>query len=110
MEFSGLMPKTERLGPVMPRSVTKPVPRGRIWQSAVGTWVWVPHTAWTLPSKNQPMAPFSLVASAWKSTRARSKPPLRSRLLAILKGLSRLEFSSARPIRFRTAMRSPLQG
>ena len=29
----------------MPRSVTNPVPLGSSWQSAVGTWVWVPHTA-----------------------------------------------------------------
>ena len=36
--------------------------------SAVGTWVWVPHTAWARPSRYQTMAPFSLVASAWKST------------------------------------------
>ena len=30
---------------IIPRSVMKPVPLGRICPSAVGTWVWVPQTA-----------------------------------------------------------------
>src|SRR3989304_4727883 len=36
--------------------------------SAVGTWVCVPITALTRPSRYQPMAFFSLVISQWKST------------------------------------------
>ena len=110
MASSGLMPSTERRGPVMPKSVRKPVPLGRICPSAVGTWVWVPHRAWTRPSRYQASAPFSLVASAWKSTSTRSQrwaSVPRSSWLAALKGLSRLEFSSRRPIRFITPIRSP---
>ena len=71
-EFSGFTPRMDRAGPVIPRSVINPVPWGRICPSAVGTWVWVPHTACTRPSRYQAMAPFSLVASAWKSTKSRS--------------------------------------
>jgi len=63
------MPMTESWGPVMPTSVMYAVPSGRIRSSAVWTWVWVPNTALTLPLRNQPMATFSEVASAWKSTK-----------------------------------------
>ena len=53
----------------MPTSVWYAVPFGSKRSSAVGMCVWVPKTAVTLPSKCQPMATFSLVASAWKSTK-----------------------------------------
>ena len=62
------MPMIESCGPVMPASVRYAVPFGRIRSSAVCTCVCVPKTAVTLPSRCQPIAIFSLVASAWKST------------------------------------------
>ena len=58
----------------MPMSVMKAVPRSRMRSSAVCTWVWVPTTALTRPSRNQAMAAFSDVASAWKSTRVIAGP------------------------------------
>ena len=42
-------------------------PAGSV-SSAVGTWVCVPRTADTRPSRYQPIAAFSEVASAWMST------------------------------------------
>ena len=68
MDCSGAMPSTDSLGPVMPRSEMYPVPRGKTRASEVWTCVCVPHTAETRPSRNQPMASFSLVASACIST------------------------------------------
>ena len=59
----------ESCGPVMPASVRHAVPLGRIRSSAVWTWVCVPTTAVTRPSRCQPIAIFSEVASAWKSTK-----------------------------------------
>ena len=61
-------PITPPRGPVMPTSVMYAVPPGRTRASAVGTWVWVPTTAVTRPSRCQPIATFSLVASACMST------------------------------------------
>ena len=52
----------------MPTSEMNAVPSGSTRPSAVGTWVWVPKTAATRPSRCQPIATFSLVTSAWKST------------------------------------------
>ena len=52
----------------MPTSEMKAVPPGRIWWSAVGTWVWVPTTRLARPSQKWPIACFSLVASQWMST------------------------------------------
>src|SRR6266478_5511399 len=52
----------------MPTSEMKAVPPGRIWWSAVGTWVWVPTTRLARPSQKKPMPCFSLDASPWKST------------------------------------------
>ena len=40
MACSGLTPITDWLGPVSPRSVTKPSPWGSTWQSAVGTCIY----------------------------------------------------------------------
>ena len=40
-----------RAGPVIPTSHWKAVPPGRMHSSAVGTWVWVPSTADTRPSR-----------------------------------------------------------
>ena len=116
MACSGRMPSTLWAGPVMPRSVTKPNPLGSTWQSAVGTWVWVPQTAWARPSRYQPMAPFSLVASAWKSTSTSawkststtSVPSMRlSTRSAVVKGFSKLLSISHRPMRLITPMRTP---
>ena len=54
------------------------------------------------------MAPFSLVASAWKSTSTTSVPSIRlSTRSAVVKGLSKLLSISHRPIRFMTPMRRP---
>ncbi len=61
-------PMTPSREPVMPTSEMWAVPPGRTRASAVGTWVWVPQTAATRPSRCQPIATFSLVTSAWKST------------------------------------------
>ena len=52
----------------MPTSLMNAVPPGRTRASAVGTWVWVPRQAAARPSRCQPIATFSLVTSAWKST------------------------------------------
>ena len=61
-------PMTESRAPTMPTSQTKAVPLGRMRASAVPTCVCVPTTAVTRPSRYQPMATFSLVASACMST------------------------------------------
>ena len=63
------MPRIESDGPVIPRSVIKPVPLGRTHASEVCTWVWVPQTADTSPSSYHARAAFSLVASAYISIR-----------------------------------------
>ena len=52
----------------MPASVWYAVPPDRMRVSAVGMWVWVPITAETRPLRCHPIAIFSLVSSAWKST------------------------------------------
>ena len=54
------------------------------------------------------MAPFSLVASAWKSTSTTSAPSMRFRARsAVVKGFSKLLSISHRPIRFITPMEMP---
>src|ERR1051325_7825720 len=62
------IPITESSGPHMPRSVMSAVPPGRILPSAACTCVCVPKTTEARPSRNQPMAIFSEVASACMST------------------------------------------
>ena len=87
----GAKPMTESIGPVMPRSLTYAVPRGRIRASAVGTCVWVPTTALTWPSRWRPNAVFSLVTSQWKSTRrtgGSSSAPSSSRRATSVNGFS----------------------
>ena len=69
MTSSFRTPITESHGPHMPTSVTKAVPPGSTRASAVCTCVCVPSTAETLPSRNRPIAFFSLVASQCMSTR-----------------------------------------
>ena len=76
---SGLTPSTLVREPVMPTSEMNAVPPGRTRASAVGTWVWVPKTAATRPSRCQPIATFSLLTSAWKSTTTQSAS-IRSRI------------------------------
>ena len=66
---SARTPITESCGPVMPASVIAAVPPGRTRASFVCTCVCVPSTAVTRPSSMRASAIFSLVASAWKSTR-----------------------------------------
>ena len=68
MMMSLSTPMTESTGPVMPRSVMYAVPPGRTRSSAVCTWRCVPTTALTRPSRYQPSAIFSEVASACMST------------------------------------------
>ena len=58
----------ESSGPHIPASQRKAVPFGKILSSAVCTWVWVPTTSETEPSRWRPMAIFSLVVSPWTST------------------------------------------
>ena len=69
MASSARTPMTESCGPVMPASVIAAVPPGRTRASFVCTCVCVPITAVTRPSSMRASAIFSLVASAWKSTR-----------------------------------------
>ena len=52
-------PITPPRAPVMPTSVMYAVPPGSTRASAVGTWVCVPTTAVTRPSRYQPSATFS---------------------------------------------------
>src|SRR5205823_7528264 len=56
-------PRMEFTGPHIPASHKKAVPLGKICSSAVWTWVCVPITAETLPSRKRPIAIFSLVVS-----------------------------------------------
>ena len=65
-------PSTLAREPVMPTSEMNAVPFGSTRASAVGTWVWVPTTAPARPSRCQPIATFSEVTSAWKSTKKAS--------------------------------------
>ena len=59
------MPMTESAGPVMPTSVMYPIPFGRIRSSPVcNVGVGAEKGPLPLPSRNQPMAIFSDVASA----------------------------------------------
>ena len=58
-----------RAGPVIPASVMNAVPPGSTRASEVWTCVCVPTTAVTRPSSQRASATFSLVASAWTSTR-----------------------------------------
>ncbi len=69
---SARTPITESCGPVIPASVIAAVPPGRTRASFVWTWVCVPITAVTRPSRMRASATFSLVASAWKSTTRRA--------------------------------------
>ena len=55
----------------------------------VPTWVWVPRTALTRPSRYQPIANFSLVASACMSTMRTELAVIRA-ASAARKGQSRL--------------------
>src|ERR671937_1825608 len=76
---SGLRPRTESRGPTMPMSLTNAVPFASTRASAVGTCVCVPTTAENFPSRNNPIATFSLVASACQSrTRTRGASPTSS--------------------------------
>src|SRR5437879_3919063 len=69
MIWSRSTPITPSVGPVSPRSVMYAVPPGSTRSSAVCTWRCVPTTALTRPSRYQPIASDSLVASACMSTR-----------------------------------------
>ena len=54
------------------------------------------------------MAPFSLVASAWKSTSTTSAPSIRLRIRsAVVKGFSKLLSISHRPMRLMTPIPRP---
>ena len=77
----------------MPTSLMWAVPPGRTRPSAVGTWVWVPSTAATRPSRCQPIATFSLVISAWKSTITASavREPLEQRVDLVERGAGDLQ-------------------
>ena len=82
--------------------------------SAVGTWVWVPMQRLTRPSTKWPIAIFSLVASACRSTTmASTVPPRRWRDSACstqAKGSSRGSMK-VRPITLSTmTLRPPAAG
>src|SRR6266545_4365277 len=95
---------TESVGPVMPRSVMYAVPCGSTRSSAVWTWRCVPTTALTRPSRYQPMACDSLVASACMSTMMTAVSARRraSSSSALRKGQSR-SGRKTRPMRLSTA-------
>ena len=65
------------VGPVIPTSVMGAVPLGRMRASAVGTWCRCRAPPSATTSRCQPIACFSLVASAWKSTRITLTLPAR---------------------------------
>src|ERR1700710_1491299 len=92
--------------PVMPTSEMNAVPFGSTRASAVGTWVWVPRTAAARPSRCQPIATFSLVTSAWKSTIAASASE-RSRIASTASKGERATFSPTPPLRLITSIRIP---
>src|SRR6185312_10903067 len=92
--------------PVMPTSEMNAVPFGSTRASAVGTWVWVPSTAATRPSRCQPIATFSLVTSAWKSTIVASASP-RSRIASTASKGERATSSPTPPLRLITPTRIP---
>src|SRR5262249_29677500 len=97
-------PITESVGPVIPRSVMYAVPLGSTRSSAVCTCRCVPTTALTRPSRYQPMACDSLVASQCMSTTTMGVSALRraTSSSAFLNGQSRLG-RKTRPIRLSTA-------
>ncbi len=99
----------ESRGPVMPMSLMYAVPPGSTRASAVGTWVWVPTTALTRPSRYQPMAFFSEVISQWKSSTRRGgsgSPPPSSSWSSFVNGESSW-FMKTRPMALITATSSP---
>ena len=51
IDSSGLIPSTDSVGPLIPTSLIYPVPFSSILSSFVSTWVWVPKSADTLPSR-----------------------------------------------------------
>lgn len=103
---SGFTPRTLVRDPVIPTSEMKAVPCGSTRASAVGTWVWVPSTAATRPSRCHPMATFSLVTSAWKSTRIKSHSILSRMLSTSMKG-ERATLRPTAPLRLITPARRP---
>ncbi len=105
---SRLTPITPPRAPVIPTSEMYAVPWGSTRRSAVGTWVCVPSTASTRPSRCQPIATFSLVASAWKSTRIRSASfSSRSSRPSITRNGERAAFRKTVPLRFTIPQRTP---
>ncbi len=105
---SHFTPRTLSRAPVMPTSEMYAVPFGSTLASAVGTWVWVPSTAAARPSRCQPIATFSLVTSAWKSTTKTSASSARRSSSASASGNGeRATFSPTAPLRFSTATRRP---
>ncbi len=102
-------PMIESHGPHMPTSVTKAVPFVSSRASAVWTWVWVPTTAETFPSRNHPIAFFSLVASQCMSTRMQVTPSARSvsTSASAVRNGSSSERMKTRPSRFTTPRRRP---
>ena len=78
MMRSRVNPMIPSYAPVIPASVRYAVPPGRIVSSAVCTCVCVPTTAETRPSRYQPMACFSDVASPCMSTRMTLTSPARA--------------------------------
>jgi hypothetical protein len=107
----GAKPITLQTGPVIPISVRYAVPPGRIRSSPVTTWVWVPTTTLTRPSRYRPRAFFSDVSSQWKSTRriggsGSGAVDSSSKVSASVKGLS-IGCMYVRPCRLMTAMCEP---
>ena len=92
----------------MPTSVMYAVPPGSTRASAVGTCVWVPTQAVTRPSRCQPIATFSLVASACMSTSTASARPRSSARTASASAKGeRTAWRNTSPDRFTTPSRIP---
>src|SRR5213596_130154 len=106
MIWSRSTPITPSVGPVSPRSVTYAVPPGSTRSSAVCTWRWVPTTALTRPSRYQPIASDSLVASQCMSTRMMGVSFRSSgRISSALRNGQSIGLMNTRPMRLTTATR-----
>src|SRR5918998_2454299 len=105
---SRLTPMTPPRGPVIPTSVTYAVPPGSTRASAVGMCVCVPTQAKTRPSTCQPIATFSLVASACMSRSTASALPRSSASTASISANGdRTASRKTSPDRFTTPSRIP---
>src|SRR6059036_3226890 len=110
MIWSRSTPITPSVGPVSPRSVMYAVPPGSTRSSAVCTWRCVPTTALARPSRYQPIASDSDVASQCMSTRTIGVS-LRSsgRISSAFRNGQSIGSMNTRPIRFMLPIDCPFR-